>query len=595
MRFKLFIIAFIAVCLLDSCEKRRLSDDEFNLLWDQASITPKAVLDSVDSIENHLRSKEGSEDKIRLDFLRLRATDKAFIPHTTDSVINIVLEYYSKKRDRRMLPWAYYYAGRVNSDLGDALKAYEFFLTSLENTVPGKNKGTNNLRITLYSQISELFDKQGIYDKALIYEKAAIKEAESIPGEKALTRSLIKIGEYYGRNNLDSSIYFYKKGIESALNRGETYEVAVAKIDLARVYLKKGEKDMAAKMIREAKPFVEEVPFKYYCYYQLGIYYEKTHQPDSAIYYWNILAADGDLSDKRLANKYLAAHAIEDKDPEKALRYTTLRMIYNDSLMALNNAENILKMEKLYNYSIRERDNKKLTEDNYRKKIFLIILFSILFAGSVVAFVIVRFYKMRHHLISSKYNDLVLSANEKELVYEDRIKALEQEKNRIQSILNDIKKSDTQMDNDELKNAVEELNSKNEELERVKKQLLELKESMEHSSRVLGKSELIQKFYNIGRKSTTPLPSSEDWEKLENVMSKAYPLLMTALDKLAINQDERRLSMLIKLRIETTPMATIFSTSPQNISVKKRRLAQRALKKGGAASSKDWDEFIHSI
>lgn len=595
MRFKLLIIGFIAVSLLNSCEQRRLSDNEFNLLWDKASVAPKSVLDSVDSIENHIVVKDGSEDKMRLDLLRIRANDKAFIPHTTDSVINIIVAHYSKKKDRDMLPWAYYYAGRVNSDLGDALRAYEFFLTSLDNTIPNKDKKTNDLRNVLYNQISELFDKQEIFDKALIYQKAAVKETVAYPGGKALPGDLIKIGEYYSRNNLDSSIYFYKKGIELAINQGDVYEVAVAKIDLARVYLKKGDNDLAARMIREAKPFVEGVPFKYYCYFHLGIYYEKTHQPDSAIYYWKILAADGDLVDKRLAYKYLAAHAIEDKDPEKALRYTTLRVKYNDSLMKINNAENILKMEKLYNYNIQERNNKKLTEENYRKKISLIILIAVLLVGGMAAWVVVRFYRMRHRLILSKYNDLILSSQEKELVYDDRIMRLENEKNELQNMLENLNKSGNKADSKELKNLEEELISKTDELKKVKRQLLDLKENLEYSSKILDKSEIVQKFCRIGRKSNTPLPDPNDWDKLERIVSKAYPKLMTALDKMGLTQDDKHLSMMIKLRIETTSIGMIFSTTPQNISVRKRRMAKKYLNKGDSASSKDWEEFIHSL
>lgn len=50
--------------------------------------------------------------------LTVKAADKAYIPHTSDSLIRLVLDYYEQEGDRRLLLEAYYYAGRVYRDLG---------------------------------------------------------------------------------------------------------------------------------------------------------------------------------------------------------------------------------------------------------------------------------------------------------------------------------------------------------------------------------------------------------------------------------------------------------------------------------------------
>ena len=47
--------------------------------------------------------------------LTVKAADKAYITHT---LIRLVLDYYEQEGDRRLLPEAYYYAGRVYRDLG---------------------------------------------------------------------------------------------------------------------------------------------------------------------------------------------------------------------------------------------------------------------------------------------------------------------------------------------------------------------------------------------------------------------------------------------------------------------------------------------
>lgn len=50
--------------------------------------------------------------------LTVKAADKAYVTHMSDSIIRPVLDYYEQEGDRRLLPEAYYYAGRVYRDLG---------------------------------------------------------------------------------------------------------------------------------------------------------------------------------------------------------------------------------------------------------------------------------------------------------------------------------------------------------------------------------------------------------------------------------------------------------------------------------------------
>lgn len=64
--------------------------------------------------------------------LSIKAYDKAFIPLTSDSLILPVLHYYINRNDKRHLPEAYYYAGRIYRDLGDAPQALDYFEKALD-------------------------------------------------------------------------------------------------------------------------------------------------------------------------------------------------------------------------------------------------------------------------------------------------------------------------------------------------------------------------------------------------------------------------------------------------------------------------------
>lgn len=56
------------------------------------------------------------EFRMYYDLLTVKVRDKAYIRHTSDSLIRNVLRYYEHQDDKKHLPETYYYAGRVYSD-----------------------------------------------------------------------------------------------------------------------------------------------------------------------------------------------------------------------------------------------------------------------------------------------------------------------------------------------------------------------------------------------------------------------------------------------------------------------------------------------
>ena len=57
----------------------------------------------------------------RYHLLTIKANDKAYITHTSDSLILSLVDYYEHGGDPVYLGEAYYYAGSTYRDLGDAL------------------------------------------------------------------------------------------------------------------------------------------------------------------------------------------------------------------------------------------------------------------------------------------------------------------------------------------------------------------------------------------------------------------------------------------------------------------------------------------
>ena len=96
--------------------------------------------------------------------LCIKAKDKAYIVHTSDSAILPVVTYYEQHKRLPHLPEAYYYAGRVYRDLDDAPQALAYFQRALDAMREDEDMV---LRSRIYSQMGVLLKQQNLYFEAL--------------------------------------------------------------------------------------------------------------------------------------------------------------------------------------------------------------------------------------------------------------------------------------------------------------------------------------------------------------------------------------------------------------------------------------------
>ena len=95
------------------------------------SVNPDSAIALLNSLKGEMNSApEATQVYYRL--LCIKANDKAYKDHTSDSLILPILHYYIEKNDECHLPEAYYYAGRVYRDLGDAPQALGYFEKAIE-------------------------------------------------------------------------------------------------------------------------------------------------------------------------------------------------------------------------------------------------------------------------------------------------------------------------------------------------------------------------------------------------------------------------------------------------------------------------------
>ena len=113
-----------------------------------------------------------SADWARWALLTTQACDKAFIRHTTDSVINRVADYYQRFGDNHQKALAYYYKGRVNNDLKRLEEATKAYLIAFDYA---KKIDDVNLNYGILSQIGTLYAYKNMTNEALdVYKQALV-------------------------------------------------------------------------------------------------------------------------------------------------------------------------------------------------------------------------------------------------------------------------------------------------------------------------------------------------------------------------------------------------------------------------------------
>lgn len=194
------VIIIIIAVILFGCSR---SEPDARLMEIEAlaSESPLQALDSLNGID---RSALSDADRHYYDFLMVKVPDKAYVKHTSDSLILEVIDYYGSHKSRGLYPEALYYAGRVYSDLGDNPTAMLYFQEALD-ALP-ENPDNLDLEANIASQYARLLTNLRLYDEAIPYM------------EKALEIDRIKkdsVNEVYDLHLL-GTMYMYKNDYKSA-------------------------------------------------------------------------------------------------------------------------------------------------------------------------------------------------------------------------------------------------------------------------------------------------------------------------------------------------------------------------------------------
>lgn len=523
---------------------------------------------------------EPKETRMYYQLLSIKAKDKAYIKHTSDSLIQQVLRYYKHRKDRKHLAEALYYAGRVYSDLEDAPQALGYFLQAIEAT----NGSTDyELMSRIYSQTGTLYLYQDIYDKAPEMFSKAYEYSILAKDSVSMIYDLRDIGRAFSTQEMaDSAIYYYKEADKLA-ERLKNYRLkCVVNRELSGYYTELGKYKEAYKSLHIAFNQIKShnLPIQYGV---AGQYYEYTNQLDSANYYYSKLLLTNDYHYLQKAYRGLGNIARINGDLAQALLYYEKYQAYTDSLNDIKHAETIRKINSLYNYQLHQKENRKLRVLTVYQERW-ISFFAIAFAFSIISFITYRQHRKRKEQIKQMQQEKFRKIQEEQ--YNQSLARIEQNKAQIKELELLLHEAEATKNNMRL----DLLKAQKGFIEKTNEQIVAKQRVQEQSEINLRSSEVYKKFHRLTQGQNEKLKDT-DWDELTRIVDETYSNFTQRLYELyPIKDIEMRVCLLLKIGLSPTQIATITIRSKQAITSIRKRLYNKVF--GKDATPEQWDNFI---
>lgn len=524
----------------------------------------------------------GKADRMYYQLLCIKAADKAFVPHESDSTILSVVDYYKSKGDKEKLAEAYFYAGSVYRDLNDAPEQLKYLQLSLD--VMPDDYPLHRQMLTHY-QIGRLFVLQDL-DREAVH---SFREAINLCKQEHDTLSLIHCLRdaafaWESLNRTDKAIENNTMALRLANGMKDERLGDGIQMQIAACYNRQGDHEKALRLIRpilDKKIGRQDVSAFYSIASRI---FEDNSMKDSALVYYNKLVNEGNPLGKCIANQKLAENALSLKEYDKAYKHLSAFSVLSDSITRMNAAESVERMHSLYNYQLREKENARLSMSNKNKSIAIIVsIFTILF---VISLSIIIWQHDRKKKSELKHG----------LDKLQRLKTEIEQASDAEIALNKQKI-------EQLRIQISRLGNENvylrHQLEINERQLVsvvnraEEKKNIKKVSEELMFSSDIYKTIHQSLSNKVPLKDSE-WGVIENTVNNLFPDFEDRLSALlSLSEHELHICLLMKVKMKTNDIAVLTSRTKQAISNAKSRMYQKAFKVKGTAD--EWDKVIESL
>ncbi len=347
----IIILLLLTAAVIAGCTRRdRGLDARVDALSALADVLPDSALHLLDSIAPEAAAAPEAS-RMRHALATVKARDKAYITHTSDSLIRPVLDYYSSRPSSDTLrPVAFYCAGRVYSDLGDTPRALDYFQQAL-NAIPTDQNP--RLRSTIHAQMGGLFQDLLLPYKAIQNFKDELRYENIIGTQEDMLYSLLGISSAYRYLDMPDSVRFYlNEAIKITENIADTNLIAYVGLQQIRTLIENKEYKKADSINNSLQIDIKSNEIKRHVWSIVSYVDFHNHRLDESLAKCKWLEDSGNIIDKR--DLYLLMGKIyrDKRDMDNAIFYIS-SSINADNIEELHKTQNTINhADALYNYSL---------------------------------------------------------------------------------------------------------------------------------------------------------------------------------------------------------------------------------------------------
>lgn len=570
-----YIIATALVLLSFSCS--RFEYRKSLIVADSLTETdPQRAVAMLDSMAPMMAGAPKHEQMFHR-LLQIKGADKSYIKHSSDSTILSLVEYYETKGDKTLLPEAYYYAGKIYRDLNDAPRALEYYQKAAEIT-PEENL---KLKGRIYFQSGRLLLNQALYSQAIdIYKKTLYYDTRRNDSIDIIDTSRDLAYTYNKDGQKDSCLHYYNEAYRLAK---ETNNIRLKMSVLAQM----------ASFYIENKDYVKA---KECLQPELNANFEKNHSPihtmalkicmntqqyDSAHFYAKELLKVGTIYAKQTASRCLTELALRENNNEDAIKYLKLFNEYTDSVKTITATESVNRMNSLYNYNLREKENLILKADNANKKLTLAITISLIFTLFVILITYIYRNKQKQKLQTERLRRL------KKVLYEQSTEYIQKNNEKITALEQEIKRT-----SDENLLLIERIEEQRADLILANETAIRKQAKNESAKARIATTDIYKSIQNHIKRDK--VINAQEWKELDAMINREIIDFKTNLySYYNISPHEYHICMLIRLEFSPTDIATLLGCTTSAVSKARKRLQEKFFNDHRAG--KDFDQFIKAL
>ena len=548
------VMMVLAILLLTTgCDSKGRHD--FSAVEKIICSEPRAALDSLDAIDDGSLSEP---DRHYYDFLLIKARDKAYVKHRSDSLILDVIRYYEGRDDRNLYPEALYYGGRVYCDIGDYPTALKYFQKALDK-YPANS--TDLVRVNILSQMGGLFQDMELPLDAVPYLKEAIeigkvlRDTVNLVYDNQLLGSIYMAARMYDK--AESQFNEAHKWAENVSDKRYSDEL-MANVQTYKAALMwyRDSLDSALSLIHGVESRVEP-EYRNYAYISAAHIYLEAGRIDSAYKYARLLVGQRDSNNRELGYRVLLNPKLRDRiSTDSLLSYVVKYRDILEDYRRHHQLQQLYVQNARYNYMVqqRERHNAERKADR-----LAIIVLAMALAATVVTFCLyARWQKHRLELTEARMSISNL---------EKRIRDMENcEEERLE------------------RSRFDKIKSNNERRALLKTRLLSIYKKNVDRPVAVSESLYGSEVYNrlMGRiNEGKHIPESDlIWEELGKTVLEERPDFRHDLEVLSggkLGVNDWHVALLIRCGVTPTQMTKVFSRSRSTVSHYRRKLLSLVL------------------